>query len=362
MLPSASGSYAVGRVVVSRRVVLVESAPGVAVRWPVALVFAADRLVGSYCESIMAATLAQDKPSTPLKRSYPDPMVSMPPNTRRQVEKIGAWTGARYWDRTTLPSMASYDKVRNGVGSLFVDYGPAESESFVGGDRWWLSRIHEIHCGEWSLELWQSEVEGSEDVVSYDSSHVFHGSDDYSTYSCYGVKPEVMYALLSGSCADFGWFVRAEGQLCRVMLSTPEHEIRLVAYRAWLVLIGRFCGGLAYAKGSRLVSKLAELSPSTLVCNASGFNGMFYGFLKHANNMIRIQSIWYYVLGIVDKLRDDYFGDWSFDCYICPLHGWECLSFLSAIELDWEATRENTPDTEASDDDAGDDGSVCGTI
>ena len=216
----------------------------------------------------------------------------------------------------------------------------------MGSDWFWIRRIWDTSAGSWHSDQWLEDILKAWPMDRYyTESFVADDLENYDANACYSVQEPQMLSLLLGSCSDPVGFFKAEGQLLRVMVCSSQHPARLAAYRAYLVLIGRFCGGNALSHMMDDYDKLVSLNQMSAGCNA-GRKGFMDAIIQHSGSNIFAESLWRRTFCAIRDTREVYFGDWAFDIDMCAIHGFDCMLYLKqslGVLHDWEETEPNTP-------------------
>lgn len=233
-------------------------------------------------------------------------------------------------------------------------YGPERvkkrSLGYIPGTDWfWMMHVFSVANERWSLTAWLDEVLNAPVLNRvYTDSFVFDGQENYNTEDFYTVSVEQMTSLLAGTCTDPVGFFQAEGQLMRVMVSCTQHPARLAAYRAYVVLIGRFCGWNAVKRITKYIDKLENASLMAQCCNAA-LSGFLSGMRRYTSVMMVMDALWSKTFDAVEEMRDEYLWNWCFDSKICALHGFDCDLYLHPSQLVGGDTERNTPEVADED-------------
>ena len=242
-------------------------------------------------------------------------------------------------DKLRLPSLAEYPSTQGQPQSPF--------ESWRGDDDWATRLVLWSLTGSKLNKWFKQEKSTFRPHRSYPYDFVFDGKENWSASEAIAVSEVQVVSLLTGACDDFSGFLCAEGQFARLLLTEPDHQSRLVVLKVWALLIHRYCGTDACKRIFRGLDRLAELSTYHACCLGSRGGGMFRAFSRYSGTMLQLQQVWHYVCREVDAVRERYFGDFAFSADVCAMHKGDCYSFAEKDwegPLDWESTRENTPE------------------
>lgn len=286
-------------------------------------------------------------------KGCPAPGSLSSPNAARGLSDLRAGNLLRNAsDRLNLISMAHFQVVRCGAESCFENvFGDARrfgtGQSLACTDEFWIQNIYQLAGKRWTIDQWLASVcvdDGR--YVVYDESFEWDDSENYSSEEMYGVTLYDLEGLLNGSDGSFGTFLRAEGQLARVILNSPDLPVRLVAFKAWIILVGRFCGGSVAMVASRPLIKFTQGSLHWGSCTAEPGKGMFRAFDNYAKELISCNASWLWATREVNTVREAYIGSWCFDRNVCALHYDRCVNVMEMAAIDWDETRENSPAAE----------------
>lgn len=219
-------------------------------------------------------------------------------------------------------------------------------------DEFWLNNITVLVTDVWPIQEWIDEMTSltADDdrvrVFILDEAHLVYDGGQYFSDRKHGVNTLEMQELLNGSDTSVIRFLQAEGQLCRAMLTTGKHSVRWSLCYAWMMLTWRFVRGRPFAELKNRMSLVQRSLPIVTCCTSSRY--MFDAYEKLAKSRLRYEGAWLYVFRTVDCLRELHFGDYAYDCRLCPLHLNECgeVGRLPPVDTSGCTTTEEDSDSE----------------
>lgn len=218
-------------------------------------------------------------------------------------------------------------------------------------DEYYSSHIHSVVSPPFLSQLIEDlEVKDDRWVKSYDSGFEFDGMCDYSTSVAYGVDPPTLHRLLrSTTPKDYANFFKAEGLFARLVLTLPDHHVRLMCFEVWMILVARFCGYYVFRKSLTAYKALRQIQPHSQCCPGPG-RDMFEGFFRYSDTMCCMNKLWSYAIRVMDATRQDYIDDWCYSVQWCALHGLDCVGRWEVSALSWGDRDDSSEcDTEIND-------------
>lgn len=199
----------------------------------------------------------------------------------------------------------------------------------------------------WPMGKWFAEVSKlTEYELEYTSDFKVPGAEGYRCDEFYSTSLAVMYDLASGHSRDAVAFFKAEGQLCRVMLSATHYPVRVAALKLWFIMVARFCGIESVVS---IVDDSRDAYSMVDRCNegCAVTSGMFGGYITYSTFMISREALWIKIIDKIRKIRDNYYEEWCYEVRCCGLHGAQCSEWY--VESDrmlkaYDAGKENVGD------------------
>jgi hypothetical protein len=235
-----------------------------------------------------------------------------------------------------MPSLTRHPIERGDLRYCLLDEAsvsnpdPSSIDS-VCNDPYWAHNCFDLFSSD-ELNKWCSQVVGGEPTGQmYGESHVFDSMNDYSSTCAYGVDMHTFRKLLSGQSLSFVDFLKAEGLLTRLVVTLTDHRRRLVCFSAWLVLIGRFCGHIPFMRMRKCSVAMIGYSPHESCCPGPSGSGYMTGFDRISKTLIKGISIWAFAVSEMSRIREEYFGCWSYDVDWCAMHGLACIDNIENV-------------------------------
>lgn len=265
------------------------------------------------------------------------PLTPISPNRRAKVDIPFDVVSRNITSRLTMPSLSLLQNVGDGRLSLFsIDSHGREQPDGARSDQWWMLNFFDVLVNRANLVNGLKRARSCR-ARKYPAEEQFDGKEDWDTTAVTGVDLEEMLLLLDGIEDDFCLFLTAEGQLCRLMLSVADHMGRCLLFKAWIVLVGRFCGWDAVQRAYCNLQALERVSLHWGSCTGPS-RTMFDAASEFTGTMIATSAKWKVNYALVDQVRDDYFGDHANDVVICAMHGWDCCGFMEDAPVEWSSS------------------------
>lgn len=203
-------------------------------------------------------------------------------------------------------------------------------------DGYWLKHYFEFFQVEIDLDHVFEACAGIDDK-QYPTSYDFEGGENWDPNEMYGVSKEDMRRLYGSPFADdepeFALFLRAEGQLVRLMLAAPDHPGRVVLLHAWLTLWTIFCGSKDTDAICQNLDRLSGRTSQWMACLVRGTETALESFTKLAGYQVTLNAHWIVAMKNINSLRRSKLELLCSQSCMCALHGWDCVRFMEDAQI-----------------------------
>lgn len=219
---------------------------------------------------------------------------------------------------------------------------PSESEIQLPRDKsdgYWLNHYYEFFQIDLNLDVLFDKFGGIGEK-NYPKNYEFEGSENWDRYEMYGVTREEMLqvyeAPVRGEKEDFFLFLRAEGQLVRLMMAASDHPGRVLLLNAWIVLWTAYCGSKGIDALVQNLDRLEQMTSQWMACRRPGTTSALQSFRKLCAHQVKLNGHWIVVFDNLEKLRLDRLELLCHENCMCALHGWDCITYMQDAQLDWD--------------------------